>query len=69
MQRALDSLTPEDKAIVEMKYFEERKLEEIAEILDENVNTVKSRLYRSIRKLREKLDERPVKKESGKGIV
>ena len=40
-----------------------------AEILKENVNTVKSRLYRSIRKLREKLEDKPVKKESGKGIV
>lgn len=33
------------------------KLEEIAQILDENVNTVKSRLYRSIQKLRIKLED------------
>ena len=35
-----------------LKYFEDKKLEEIADILGENVNTIKSRLYRSIKKLR-----------------
>lgn len=52
LQRALDNLPDADKAVVILKYFEERTLEEIAEILDENVNTVKSRLYRSIKKLK-----------------
>ena len=33
------------------------KLEDIAAILDENVNTVKSRLYRSLKKLRGILEE------------
>ena len=33
-------------------YFEDKKLEEIADILEENVNTVKSRLYRNMKKLR-----------------
>lgn len=49
---ALDSLPKKDKAIIILKYFEDRTLEEIAEILDENLSTVKSRLYRSIKKLR-----------------
>ncbi|MGN0425059.1 MAG: RNA polymerase sigma factor [Acetatifactor sp.] len=52
LQRALDALPVQDKAIVILKYFEDKTLEEIAEILDENVNTVKSRLYRSLKKLR-----------------
>ena len=43
--------------IVELKYFEDMKLEEIAAILDLNVNTVKSRLYRSLKKLRLVLEE------------
>lgn len=55
LQRALDALPAEDKAIVILKYFEDRKLEEIADILDENVNTVKSRLYRSMKKLQKAL--------------
>lgn len=52
LMRALDQLDAKDKAVVILKYFEERKLDEIAEILEENVNTVKSRLYRALKKLR-----------------
>lgn len=63
LQRAIDALPEKDKAIVILRYFEDRKLEEIAEILGENTNTVKSRLYRSIRKLRNALAEHPVKPE------
>lgn len=55
LRRALDDLEKEDKAIVELRYFEDMKLEEIAEILNENISTVKSRLYRCLRKLRIKL--------------
>lgn len=57
LQRALDSLPEQDKAIITMKYFEDKKLEEIAEILNENISTVKSRLYRSMKKLHIKLAE------------
>lgn len=52
LQRALDSLNDKDKAIIILKYFEDKTLEEIADILNENINTIKSRLYRSMRKLR-----------------
>ncbi len=57
LQRAIDALSISDKTVVILKYFEDRQLEEIAEILDENVNTVKSRLYRSLKKLREILED------------
>ena len=57
LQRALDSLPESDRAIVIMKFFEDKKLEEIAEILDENLSTIKSRLYRSMKKLRIRLAE------------
>lgn len=57
LQRALDALPEKDKAIVILRYFEDRKLEEIAEILEENVNTVKSRLYRSMKKLKSVLSD------------
>ena len=57
LRRALDQLSREDKAVVELKYFEDMKLEQIAEILQENVNTVKSRLYRAMKKLRVSLEE------------
>lgn len=57
LRRALDALPGKDKAVVIMKYYEDMKLEEIAGVLEENVNTVKSRLYRSLRKLREALSD------------
>ncbi len=57
LQRALDALPPQEKMIILLKYFEGFKLEEIAEIMDENISTVKSRLYRCMKKLRIKLEE------------
>jgi RNA polymerase sigma-70 factor (ECF subfamily) len=56
LQTALDSLPEQDKAIIVMKFFEDKKLEEIADILNENINTIKSRLYRSMKKLRIRLE-------------
>ena len=58
LRTALDALDLEDKLVVELRYFEDMKLEEIAEILNENLSTVKSRLYRSFKKLRVRLSER-----------
>lgn len=55
--RVLDSLPAKDKLVVELRYFEDKKLEDIGLILEENVNTVKSRLYRSLKKLRILLEE------------
>lgn len=57
LQRAIDALPDQEKAVILLKYFEDKKLEEIAEILDENVNTVKSRLYRCMKKLRASLSD------------
>ena len=57
LQRALDTLPAQDKAIIIMKFYENKRLDEIAEILGENVNTIKSRLYRSMKKLRVKLSD------------
>ncbi len=57
LARALDSLEKEDRLVIQLRYFEDMKLEEIAAILDENLSTVKSRLYRTIKKLRIKLED------------
>ena len=57
LKKALDSLPAKEKAVVELRYFEELKLEEIAEIMQENVSTVKIRLYRSMKKLRIRMEE------------
>ena len=52
LQKAIDALSDKDKAIIVLKYFEDKTIEEIALILDENVSTIKSRLYRGLKKLR-----------------
>lgn len=57
LRRALDAMPQEDKAVIELKYFEDMKFEDIAQVLGENVNTVKSRLYRALRKLRLELSD------------
>ncbi|MDE6916473.1 MAG: RNA polymerase sigma factor [Lachnospiraceae bacterium] len=57
LQRALDALPGKDRAVVILRYFEDRKLDEIAQILGENLSTVKSRLYRSMGKLRSVLGD------------
>lgn len=48
----LEVLEEKERTVVVLKYFEELKLEEIAGILGSNVNTVKARLYRALKKLR-----------------
>lgn len=71
LQRALEVLSDKDRVVIILKYFEDKKLEEIAEILDENVNTIKSRLYRSMKKLRgilsEEIDKNPYRLRSETG--
>lgn len=57
LEKAIDSLDPIDKVIIQLRFFEDYKLEEIAEIIEENLSTVKSRLYRSLKKLKITLAE------------
>ena len=54
---AIDRLSFQEQTVVKLRYFEDMKLEEIAQVLGENVNTVKARLYRTLRKLRVVLEE------------
>lgn len=51
LQKALDQLSDNCRTIIVLRYFEGLKLEEIAGILDENVNTIKSKLYKSLKKM------------------
>ena len=53
LYRAVQGLEPILRTIVILRFFEDMKLEEIAQATGANLNTVKSRLYKSLRKLRE----------------
>jgi len=57
LHRALMRLPDDDKTIVVLRFFEGLSFQQIAEVLDENINTVKSRLYRSLQKLKQMLEE------------
>lgn len=52
LYNALDELPTQYKTVIILRFFEDLKLEEIAEIMDENINTVKTRLYRGLKLLR-----------------
>ncbi|MGN0312520.1 MAG: RNA polymerase sigma factor [Lachnospiraceae bacterium] len=54
---AMQTLSEQERMIVELKYFEGLKLEEISELMNLNVSTVKSKLYRSMKKLRVQLED------------
>lgn len=54
---ALDSLTAYEKSLIILRFFEDLKIDEVAAVLDENVNTVKTRLYRTLKKLRIEIGE------------
>ncbi len=50
--QALATLPPEQRAVVELTYFQERSYAEIAELVGCPVNTVKTRMFHARRKLR-----------------
>lgn len=54
--RCLDRLPMDDKTLLILKYFEERSFREIAELLAIPENTVKTRIYRLLERLRGKED-------------
>ncbi|MDB0441462.1 RNA polymerase sigma factor [Clostridioides difficile] len=57
LKKALEELPIEYKSIIILRFFEDLKIEEVAIILDENVNTVKTRLYTALKKLKLKIEE------------
>ena len=50
--QALDKLPEQYKTIIMLRYFEDMKIEDIAIILSQNINTVKTKLYKGLRHLR-----------------
>lgn len=55
LREAVDRLPMQEKTLIILRFYEDKPLAEIAEILQENLNTVKSRLYRTLEKLRREL--------------
>lgn len=53
LYNAIERLSGAEQAVIRLRFFEDLKLEEIAQVTNTNLNTVKSRLYKSLKKLRE----------------
>lgn len=49
---ALAKLDERERLVIQLRFFEDMKLEEISRVTDTNLNTVKTRLYGALRKLR-----------------
>ena len=56
LYQAINSLSPKQRAVVVLHYFEDNSYEEISGILNCSIGTVKSRLFHARRKLRERLE-------------
>lgn len=57
VEHALKNLNEKQRAVIILKYFEDMKLDEIADILDVPISTVKSILYRTLKKMKVDLKE------------
>lgn len=55
LRNAISKLSGEEQMILDLRYYKGLKISEVADILNENLNTIKSKLYRAIDKLREDL--------------
>ncbi|MCK9996851.1 MAG: sigma-70 family RNA polymerase sigma factor [Candidatus Krumholzibacteria bacterium] len=49
---AMDTLAPETRSVLVMHYFQEMKLQEIAEVLDKTVSALKVQIHRARKSLR-----------------
>ena len=48
----MDALPREMGTVIKLRFYEELTLKEIGEVTGQNVNTVKSRLYAGLKRLR-----------------
>lgn len=57
LNEELNRLEPEAQTIIRLRYFEELSLKEIAQVTGHNINTVKTKLYRGLKALKETMEE------------
>ena len=60
LKQMINRLDDKSRTVIILRYFEDLKLEDIADIVGENLNTVKARLYRTLKKLRLELEPMPL---------
>ncbi len=57
LHKLLSRLDERERAIVVLRFFEDMRLQDIAGITGENLNTVKTTLYRTLKKLKMQIEE------------
>lgn len=57
LRKAIEGLPEEDRAIIVLRFFEDMTIEQTADVLNLNLSTAKSRLYRVLGKLKLTLGE------------
>ncbi|UDK95936.1 sigma-70 family RNA polymerase sigma factor [Lysinibacillus sphaericus] len=57
LNKLIDTLQEDEKSVILLKYYDDRTLKEISEILDIPLGTAKSVLYRALDKLRQNFKE------------
>lgn len=61
LKRTLEELPAKYRSVIVLRYFEDMKINEVAEVLNENTNTIKTRLYQALQLLRVKLNDEALK--------
>ena len=56
MEDAMRKLTPNERNILLLRYYEDLEFKEVAQITSQNISTVKSTLYRTMKKLKKLLE-------------
>ena len=65
IRHALDQLTPEHRQVVVLRYFADLTVRDVARAAGVREGTVKSRLHRALRQMRELLDQTGVREVAG----
>lgn len=56
LHRAINELSPDYRSVIVLRYFEDLKIEEVAEILELNISTIKTRIYKGLKLLRVQME-------------
>ena len=57
LYQCVEALPEELRTVVVLRFFHDMKLDEVAQITGANISTVKTRLYRAIRLLKQEMEE------------
>ncbi len=67
LQRVLDSLSPEQRLLIQLADVEEVPYQEIADMLDKPVGTIRSRLHRTHKQMRQQMEKHRDARQNRKG--